>query len=438
MEDLYFQHLGLRQQTTERHLVECGYDGLVISSGYADLYFADDQEAPFRPTPHFAHWCPERTPHHLLWIRPASKPTLVFFSPADFWYEPPTLEGAFWAKGFDVIVVRNRAERWKALGDFKGHAFIGPELAEAQEKGLDPNPTELVFRLDWERAQKSAYEVLCVEKANEKAALGHRRVLAQFLQMQEYGSELALHLAFLEACDISEEELAYASIIALNEKSAFLHYNPKRRKVANPQTLLIDCGVPYRGYASDITRTYARESTPATFRALLQGLEDLQQALCRSLKAGIEFKSLHKTCHLGVANLLLQCDVLKLCDAEFALQKGLTQVFLPHGLGHMLGLQVHDVAGLQINAKGEEAPPDKEFPKLRTRRALREKEIVTIEPGIYFIPVLLAPHRTGELRSHFDWNLIDSLIPYGGMRIEDNVLVLPAGMRNLTRKFLEK
>jgi Xaa-Pro dipeptidase len=105
-------------------------------------------------------------------------------------------------------------------------------------------------------------------------------------------------------------------------------------------------------------------------------------------------------------------------------------------LGHFLGIQVHDVAGHQREPAGGTNEPPKAHPFLRTTRRLEENQVFTVEPGIYFIEMLLRPHRSGSDAEAFDWQQIERLKLCGGMRIEDNVVVTAEGHRNLTRKHL--
>jgi Xaa-Pro dipeptidase len=133
--------------------------------------------------------------------------------------------------------------------------------------------------------------------------------------------------------------------------------------------------------------------------------------------------------------VLHELGVLRV-PAEEAFEKGLTHPFLPHGVGHHLGIQVHDVAGRQADRTGTPVPPPREHPYLRNTRPIEPGQVFTIEPGIYFIPMLLRPFRGGEHAADLDWGLIDALTPLGGVRIEDNVVVTAAGPRNLTREQL--
>ncbi len=102
-------------------------------------------------------------------------------------------------------------------------------------------------------------------------------------------------------------------------------------------------------------------------------------------------------------------------------------------MGHFLGLQVHDVGGRQKAPEGGTVPPPPQYPYLRTTRTIEENQVFTIEPGVYFIEMLLRPHREGPKKELFNWDLIPHLFQHGGVRIEDNVLVTKEGHRNLTR-----
>ncbi len=110
------------------------------------------------------------------------------------------------------------------------------------------------------------------------------------------------------------------------------------------------------------------------------------------------------------------------------MESGLTRAFCPHGLGHLLGVQVHDVAG-RVDAAGRPPPPPEAHPALRLTRSLEAGMVVTIEPGLYVIPMLLAPTVGG---SDVDWGLVERLAGHGGIRIEDNLVVTADGARNLT------
>jgi len=428
---LFNHHLAERQRTTAEALAETGFDALVISSGKVYTHFADDHDAPFHPVPHFAHWCPITGPHHVLVVQAGQRPRLIRYAPEDFWYEQLPLGAPFWAEAFDIEEVGTVEAVWEKVGTMRRTAYIGNETDRAEAAQLDVNPPLLTAHLDWHRTTKSAYEVQCIEEATVIAAQGHRAARTSFLSG---ASELEIHHAYMQAAGLVDHELPYGNIVALNEKGATLHYEGKRT-VRNGAVLLIDAGAQVRGYAADITRTLAAPHCDVRFAALIHGMESIELQLCNLVKPGLPYGDLHHQGHLLIAGLLKEQGIL-LADPAEALEKGLSRPFFPHGLGHHLGLQVHDVAGKQGAPDGTSAPPPAQYPTLRTTRTIEADQVFTVEPGLYFIPMLLRPFRENEHKALFNWKLIDELTPCGGIRIEDNLLVTSTGHRNLTRPHL--
>jgi Xaa-Pro dipeptidase len=267
-----------------------------------------------------------------------------------------------------------------------------------------------------------------MRRSSRIAAAGHRAAEASF---REGGSEYDIHFAYLKATQHTDNELPYPSIVALNENGSVLHYQHLQRERA-PQrySLLIDAGAQFAGYASDITRTYSW--TDDEFGALIQEMHRLQLALCDQVRVGVDYAAIHLDAHLKIAQLLLDVGLIS-SSASDAMQSGLSAVFFPHGVGHLLGLQVHDVAGFTIDEKGttKDRPPG--HPYLRLTRSLSSGFVVTIEPGIYFIESLLQQARESSLAKLINWNAVERFKPCGGIRIEDNVLCTDRGPENFTR-----
>ena len=434
MKELYAEHVAERQRLAGEALAATGFDALVLSSGTPFRYFADDMDAPHHPNPHFAHWVPLPGPHHLLLIRPGEKPKLVRFAPEDYWYEQAPIGSPFWLDSFDYEEVGDRDEAWKRVTGRGRSAFVGDAPEVARASGIAPEgiePEELVARLDWGRSYKTPYETACVEEASRIAARGHAAAREVFLGG---GSELDIHHAFVAGVGCVDRQLPYGSIVALNEKGATLHYEEKRTE-QDGLVLLIDAGATHQGYAADITRTWTTDDCDATFRELVAGMDELQRGLCDAVRPGLSYPDLHHLGHVRIGDLLHAVGVLKVAG-EDAVAAGLTRAFFPHGLGHFLGIQVHDVAGHQAAASGGTNPPDEKHPYLRTTRTIEERMLFTVEPGVYFIPMLLREQRAGERKDLIDWDLVDRLTPLGGVRIEDNLCVTADGHRNLTRPYI--
>jgi Xaa-Pro dipeptidase len=429
----FAEHIKTLQKRTADALGHWHFDRLVIDAGSPYTYFSDDRNAIFVGTPHFRHWCPVNAPHHLIEITAGKKPRLIYFRPDDFWHEKKPLGNPYWASEFEIVEVGGLEAIWRSLtASSKSTAYIGPHDQIAEQHGFHANPARLVSMLDWNRSFKTPYEIECTSEATRLAAKGHLEAKRLF---EAGASELEIHYGYVSAVGCTESELPYGTIIALNEKSAILHYEYKRSD-RNGSIFLIDAGAKYESYCSDITRTYCNAKAVPEFRAILEQSDQLQLRLCQMSKPGTKFAELHHESHVGIAKLLIDNKVIQDTTAEGAVDAGITRAFFPHGLGHQLGIQVHDVGGQQSDPFGSPCVPPPQYPKLRSTRTLAPGMLFTIEPGIYFIPMLLNDHRTGSLSKHFNWKLIDRLIPFGGIRIEDDIVVTDNGFRNLTREHL--
>ncbi len=426
---LYSEHLDCLTKRFAHALDACGFDRVLIFSG-AERYVArDDQAYPYRAEPYFKQWAPLSNAHgSVLEIRSGRRPKLVFVENRDFWYEPPQSPSGYWAEHFDIETVADPDAAITALkaGSFRT-AVIG-ETGAALPGGFEVNNARLLAILDFDRAAKTGYEIRCMAEASRIGVAGHMAVAAAFAPGT---SEFSLSQLFCAATELRETDLPYPSIVALNEHAAVLHYqNHRRQAPASTRSLLIDAGGIWSGYASDITRSYAAE--PGLYRDLITAMDSLQQELCAEVTVGRSFVELNERAHEILAAVLHEHGLVA-CSADEAYETGLTRTFLPHGLGHLLGLQVHDAGGRQISPEGEIRPPPSRHPHLRLTRELAPGFVLTIEPGIYFIPSLLGGLEPDD-RRRINWAAVESLSPCGGIRIEDNLLVEFEGARNLTRE----
>jgi len=426
---LYREHVERLFADSSAALAEAGYDRLLIHSGRPRARFQDDYIPPFRAHPYFVAWLPlPRNPDSLLEIRPGAAPKLWLLQPDDFWHAPPPAPEAWWADAFEVESVA-RAEQWAAaLYSTQATALIAePGDFPALGGQADLNPENLLAALDEQRTRKTEWQIACMAAANRVAVRGHRAAARAF---RDGASELEIHLAYLAAAGHDPDTLPYGSIVGLNEHAAILHYQYREVEApARSRSFLIDAGADVHGYAADITRTWAAES--GRFAELIEALDRMQQRLAARMQAGRGYVDLHREAHRGVAEIVRDAGLCRL-SLEAMVDDRVTSAFLPHGLGHFLGVQVHDVAG-RVAPSGEPLPPPEAYPALRLTRELETGNVLTVEPGLYFIPSLLAPLREGPLARHFDWAAIDALIPFGGIRIEDNVVVRGETPENLTR-----
>lgn len=424
---LHLEHLDALEKAYQRVLADHDYDGVLLYSGHARKHFGDDQTASFVTYGHFLHWLPlPDIEHGWLLIRPDQPPLLRWYAPQDFWHLTPELPDEPWAKRFRIETVTEPGPPRLPPGRFAVLGDVAADVVTAL--GAEGNPEPLTIALDELRVRKSRYEVACLREANAQAWAGH---LAARDAFDAGAAELDIQLAYLAASRQRESAVPYQNIIGVNHHAGVLHYQHYDIEPArNRHSLLVDAGHRYRGYCADITRTWAGGDASDTFGALIEGLTQLQQRLIAALAPGRSYVTLHERMHRELGNLLASQELIS-CSADAAVAQGITYAFCPHGLGHLLGVQVHDVAGRR-QADGTPLPPPEAYPALRLTRELESGMVLTMEPGCYVIPMLLAPLRKGAAGRDIDWNAVEALASHGGIRIEDNVLITADSHDNLT------
>ncbi|MGL6164505.1 MAG: Xaa-Pro dipeptidase, partial [Aeromonas veronii] len=247
-------------------------------------------------------------------------------------------------------------------------------------------------------------------------------------------SEFEINLAYMKAVGQGANEAPYGNIVAINRNAAILHYthlSAVRVPDAERHSFLIDAGVDFHGYASDITRTWAWRR--GEFADLIAALDEQQQEIIKEIKPGRRYSELHLQMHHKLARLLQATELVDMSVDEM-INTGVTNVFFPHGLGHFLGLQVHDAGGFMQDERGTHLAAPELFPYLRCTRVMEVGQVFTIEPGLYFIDSLLEPLRQGEQGKRVNWIKVEALRPFGGIRIEDNVVLHANGVENMTRQ----
>jgi len=413
----------------ERHR----FDGVAVYSGSPRYRFRDDQAYPFRSGPFYRQWVPaDDHASSFVLVRPGQRPVLVLHLPDDYWHSVPEAPDGAWTGQFDIRVVSSPGgARAELPGDLSGWALVGDPDAEVSGWGFGAiNPAGLAGGIEFDRRCKTPYEATCIAEANTWAARGHLAAAEAFLAGE---SEFGIHLAYLRATAHGEAGLPYDNIVALNEHGATLHYGRLDRQRPNEvRSFLIDAGATFRGYASDITRTWAGEGHDA-FSELVAAVDEAQQALAGKLRPGLSYVALHEEAQFAVARILARFGIVDMDPADMV-SEGVSRVFLPHGLGHHLGLQVHDTGGKMAGPEGTPIPQPEAWPYLRNLRDVEEGNVLTIEPGLYFIDSLLAELKATPHGRRVDWSAVERFRPYGGVRVEDDVWVSPDGPRNLSRE----
>ena len=229
--------------------------------------------------------------------------------------------------------------------------------------------------------------------------------------------------------------LSFPPIVTVNGQ--IFHMHSHDNVLAKGRVLICDCGAEApSGYASDITRAVpvggrfnARQK--AVYEIVLAG----QESAIKSIKPGVNYKDIHLQTARVMADGLKGLGLMKGDTAE-AVAAGAHALFFPHGLGHNLGLDVHDMEDYGENnvGYGEKVERSRQFglAYLRMARELKPGHVLTVEPGIYFIPALFALWRAEKKHRDFIvYDAVEKFLDFGGVRIEDDVLVTEKGRKVL-------
>ncbi|RLV60811.1 Xaa-Pro dipeptidase [Parashewanella curva] len=428
----FSQHIAELNQRTREICQRENLSGLVIHSGQLKYQFLDDMAYPFKVNPNFKGWLPLiDNPNCWVVTDGCTKPTLIYYRPVDFWHKVSDVPETYWTNEFDIKLLTKADQVDTLLPSNIAHwAYLGDEVSFAEQLGFSHiNPSRVENYLHFQRSFKTEYELDCLREANRLAVNGHLAAKQAFLSG---GSEFDIQLEYLKAVGQGENDVPYNNIIALNENAAILHYMIlEHQKPAEHRSFLIDAGATCGGYASDITRTYSAEQN--RFASLIAAMDKLQHEIIAEMKVGKSYVDLHLLTHQKVAQVLLDSE-LATGNPELLIDSGITRAFFPHGLGHMLGLQVHDVAGFSSDEQGTHVASPAEHPFLRCTRTLDVGQVLTIEPGLYIIDTLLSELDV-KSRQQVNWKVVDELRPFGGIRIEDNVIVHADRIENMTRDF---
>lgn len=305
-------------------------------------------------------------------------------------------------------------------------------LLDNSSDDLEPS-VELIEAVVSQRMVKTEEEIRSIESAVALAETMHRAAMA----MARPGvNELEVAAEVERVVLAKGGHLSFPAIVS--QKGEVLHGHATNTFLEEGSLLLVDAGAhePENGYASDITRT-----TPIggvfdgrqreAYEAVLQS----QEAAIEACRPGTTFREVHNLAARVLVDRLKDIGLMK-GDSEEAVAEGAHALFFPHGLGHPMGLDVHDLEGLGEDRVGydEAVQRSDQFGTrfLRFGRVLEEGFVMTIEPGFYVIEPLIRQWR-GENRhaAFLDYDAAEDWIGFGGIRIEDDVLITPDGARVL-------
>jgi Xaa-Pro aminopeptidase len=208
------------------------------------------------------------------------------------------------------------------------------------------------------------------------------------------------------------------------------HFKPGGRAAGEGELCLVDAGAEVLRYGCDVTRTYPASgrwtSIQRDLYAIVRRTEERGVAACAP---GVETVDIHFAACRDITEGLVALKLLR-GSVDSLIEREAHYLFFPHGIGHLVGLGVRDASGALPGR------PKRTEPALKNQRTdfpLEPGYLMTIEPGIYFIPgIVNDPKRRERYADCVDWKLAESLLPLGGIRVEDNVLVTAGGRENLT------
>ncbi|XGW19455.1 hypothetical protein V3C99_003365 [Haemonchus contortus] len=320
-----------------------------------------------------------------------------------------------------------RAENSDSGNILEPPSFPGKELFDVDTNKLYPVMAEL-------RVLKTDRELEVMRYASKIASEAHRATMkAVRANLYEYQMESVFrHTSYYHGgC----RHLAYTCVAATGCNSSILHYGhanaPNDKLIKDGDMCLFDMGPEYNCYASDVTTSFPAngkfsEKQKIVYNAVLEA----NRAVFKAAKPGVRWTDMHLLSEKVILTHLQKAGLLT-GDVDEMVNARLGAVFMPHGLGHLIGLDVHDCGGYLGDALPRSQLPG--LKSLRTTRTLKERMVITIEPGCYFIDTLLdAAFQDPKLAKYMVKREIDKYSGQGGVRIEDDVVIWEKGNENMS------
>jgi Xaa-Pro aminopeptidase len=278
------------------------------------------------------------------------------------------------------------------------------------------------------RRPKDAHELALIRKACEATAAGFKALVAALRPgVSERELQVEMELAFLRA---GGDRTGYGSIVGVGSNSAVLHFTPSARRMQPGDVVLVDAGAEVGRYTADVTRTYRLPGgEDGFFRSLHALVQSVERNAIDRCRPGAEWRDIHLAAAREISEGLVALGLL-VGAPDSLLERDTPALFFPHGIGHMVGLGVRDASGYLPGRTRSDRPG---LNMLRTDLPLEAGYVMTVEPGIYFIPALLQdPALRERHRDAVRWDRVDALMTFGGIRIEDDVLVTTSDPEVLT------
>lgn len=370
-----------------------------------------DQTYPFQPHPEY------------YWLTGITRPGgIMAYSPGEDWTHfvvPVSDTERLWIADTPTPPGEpiDSFRQWLASHRERGVVSLGCRLPEG-----DVDPTvQRVYQQQFDalRRRKDAAEIALFREACAATAAGYAR-LEQVIRPGTTERAIQIELE-AETSRHGATGMGYETIIAAGRRAAVLHCHPGPTPVGEQDVVLVDAGGEIDFYTADVTRTFP---AGGKFTAEQQAIYDIilraELAGIGCCRVGVEWHDVHRTAAMELATGLRNLGIIT-CSVDEALSTAAIWLFFPHGIGHTVGLGVRDVGGHAPDREPGRtccgATPRIDFP-------LEAGHLVTVEPGIYFVPAILDnPHYRAQHAAAVNWDALDQWRAVGGIRIEDNVLI---------------
>ncbi|KAJ3366535.1 hypothetical protein HDU91_001817 [Kappamyces sp. JEL0680] len=392
-----------------------------------------DAELAFRQESNFLWISGCHEPDFIFTLDPATRKTWLFLPDYEpdhaLWMGAPMTAAAV-KSTYQVTEVATVSSLSAHLDSYQTiHVLEKAELQVATKAAVDDQ--YLVRAMQETRVCKTEHELAFMREAGRVSAEAH---VALMKAIKSYRGKSEKYFASLFAWECARQGghvQAYGSIVGAGTRGAILHSSPTLDPIAcSPHDLcLVDAGCEINCYASDITRTYPFGGVfEGDYKTIYQLTLDANKAVIAAMKPGVKWEDMHRLAEDVILKGLVQAQIV-VGSLEELRKHSIAALFFPHGLGHLLGLDVHD-SPLVSYPPGVDRIPEPGIKYLRMRRPLEVGMVITVEPGIYFVDAIL--DKALALSKFLNVPVLERFKRVGGVRIEDNVLVKADGLEILS------
>ncbi|KAK9839544.1 hypothetical protein WJX81_008524 [Elliptochloris bilobata] len=428
-------HQKIRAKVLQRMKEKLGDElGVILLQGGGPFHIhSTDMEGCFRQEGYFHYighsilFMPRLPPEHAVWMGPIAGTEAV--------RQKYAVDAVHYVDEMAKVLKQLEAPALHLLCGINSDS--GRPALEASFEGIDSFSVEreALFPIMADcRAVKTPEEIEVMRYANQVASSAHVEVMRKCRPgLMEY----ALEAVFLKDCYLLGgcRHAPYTPICASGPNGAVLHYGhaaaANNRQIQDKDMMLMDMGCEYYAYDSDITCSFpANGRFTDNQRGVYESVLAAHQAVLEAMRPGVKWPDMHLLAERALLGGLKAAGFVR-GDVGEMLDKRLGAVFMPHGLGHLLGIDTHDVGGYLAGL-----PPRSTLPglrSLRTARVLEAGMVITVEPGCYFNEFTMRPALQDPALAHLLVSeRIEALMGTGGVRLEDDVVVTPDGCESLT------